>query len=65
MAGLTPFQQAIKLLSEGNVEAARHALLTLWEGGGSDGANAARFIALIDKNQRRFSDAIALLESSL
>jgi protein O-GlcNAc transferase len=65
LAGLTPFQQGIKLLSEGDAEAARHALLTLWANGGSDAAKAARFIALIDKNQRRFSDAIAILESSL
>ena len=65
MAGLTPFQQGIKLLSEGDAEAARHALFTLWASGGSDAANAARFIALIDKNERRFSDAIAILESSL
>lgn len=65
MAGLTPFQQGVKLLYEGDAEAARRTLFALWEGGGSDAANAARYIALIDKNQRRFSDAIALLESSL
>ncbi len=65
MALLTPFQEAVKRLSEGDAEAARRALFTLWESGGSDAANAARFIALIDKNERRFSAAIAILESSL
>ncbi len=65
MASLTPFQQAIKRLSEGDLDAARQALLAIWEGGGLDAGQAARFIAHIAKNERRFSDAIHILESSL
>ena len=65
MASLTPFQQAIKRLSDGEVDAARQALVAIWEGGGRDAGQAARFIAHIAKNERRFSDAIHMLESSL
>ena len=65
MASLTPFQQAIKRLSDGEVDAARQALVAIWEGGGPDAGQAARFIAHIAKNERRFSDAIHMLESSL
>ena len=65
MASLTPFQQAIKRLSDGDVDAARQALLAIWEGGGRDAGQAARFIAHIATNERRFSDAIHILESSL
>jgi len=65
VAPLTPFQQAIKRLSDGDVDAARQALVAIWEGGGSDAGQAARFIAHIAKNERRFSDAIHMLESSL
>ena len=65
MASLTPFQQAIKRLSDGEVDAARQALVAIWQGGGRDAGQAARFIAHIAKNERRFSDAIDMLESSL
>jgi protein O-GlcNAc transferase len=65
VAALTPFQEAITLLSAGDVEAARQALLAIWEGGENDAGQAAHFLAHIAKNERRFSDAIHILESSL
>lgn len=65
MSALTPFQEGIKLLSEGNAIEARRRLTEVWEGGGSDAGPAARFIAHIDKSQRRFSDAIDILEACL
>ena len=65
MASLTPFQEGIRLLSEGNTVEARRTLFAVWESGGSDAARAAGFVAHIDKGDRRFSNAISILESSL
>ena len=56
MASLTFFQEAIKRLSEGDVDAARQALLAIWNSGGSDAVQAAQFIAHIAENERRFND---------
>ena len=36
MSSLTPFQEAIKRLSDGDVDAARQALVAIWEGGGGE-----------------------------
>ena len=65
MTSLTFFQEAIKLLSEGDVDAARQALLAIWNSGGSDAGQAAQLIAHIAEKERRFSDAIHILELSL
>ena len=65
MASLTFFQEAIKLLSEGDVDAAREALWAIWNSGDSDAVQAAQFIAHIAENERRFNDAVHILESSL
>ena len=62
---LTPFLEGIKVLSDGDSVEARALLFAVWEAGGNDAQSAARFIAHIDKTERRFSDAIAILESSL
>lgn len=62
---LSPFQQGIKLLSEGNTHAARLALLEVRRQAGNDASAAARFLAHLDKNQRRYGAAVAMLTSSL
>ena len=65
MALLTPLQEGIKLLHEGDTDGARRTLSSIWEDDGSDAGQAARFIAHIEKAERRYSDAIFILESSL
>lgn len=62
---LTPFQSAIKLLYDDNSVAARVALSQIWIKGGSNAADAARYIARIDSSEYRYGDAIAILEASL
>ena len=71
MASLTPFQQAIKRLSDGDIDAARQALLAIWEGGGGDagggsgalGHLALQHLARLPDEQFRVDTAVAIFEA--
>ncbi|MGA0151338.1 MAG: hypothetical protein ACO3JR_06635, partial [Luminiphilus sp.] len=65
MTTLTPLQQGIKLLTEGNLVAAQEVLQDIRSRGEADAASAARFLAHIEKSERRYGKAITTLLTAL
>jgi len=65
MTTLTPLQQGIKLLTEGNLVAAQEVLQDIRSRGEADAASAARFLAHIEKSERRYGKAITTLTAAL
>jgi len=65
MTALTPLQHGIKLLTEGNLSAAQEVLQGIRSRGEADAASAARFLAHIEKSERRYGKAITTLLAAL
>lgn len=64
MAHSPELLQAIKRVTEGRLDLARNALHEIWRGKGAEALAAVRFLAHVETLERRYAQAIAVLEAA-